>query len=232
VGELSERQVEETLDATTRTHNPVRGYDERDVRLIMPDLVQSNVSALTKMKLGGRGHAGHSMDMRDERDSATCPLPSRSQSASHDRPETIGADGKPGLHAMPLLRSSVEHHGSGDDTAFVVQQLLNGSSLEHGCPCLARGGEQLMVENPPRNRKACRTKGSAGAGELPVRGCTPRTKKLHPFQGERPRPFETLQHAETGEDPNGLRAHVFRACLVSRERRPVDEDDIESRSRQ
>jgi hypothetical protein len=71
LGKVSERLVKETLSATARFHHPVGGDDECHVRLIMPDLVQSDVSVLTKMKLGRRSHLGHTRDMRYECHSAT-----------------------------------------------------------------------------------------------------------------------------------------------------------------
>jgi hypothetical protein len=49
-----------------------------------------------------------------------------------------------------MLRCPVKHHGSGNDPAF-VQQLLDGGSLKDGCACLPSSGEQLMVENSPRD---------------------------------------------------------------------------------
>jgi hypothetical protein len=116
----------------------------------MPDLVQTNVSVFTEMKLCGRGHTLYLGDMSHEGHAARAVLPG-SESASDDRAKTVGTYGEACAEGMPLLGRTVAHQGSRDDTTF-ADQLLHHGTLQHGSTGIARRGEQLMVENPPRDR--------------------------------------------------------------------------------
>jgi hypothetical protein len=116
----------------------------------MPDLVQTNVSVFTEMELCGPGHTLYLGDMSHEGHAPSAVLPG-SQSASNDRAKTVGTYGEACAEGMPLLGGTVAHHGSRDNTTF-VEQLLHHGTLQHSRTGIARGSEQLMVENPPRDR--------------------------------------------------------------------------------
>ena len=67
-----------------------------------------------------------------------------------------------------------------------------------------------------------------GEREYTMSGGAPNSGHLHPFERNRTGSFQRFNHAETTKDADGLRAHVFGARLVARERRTIHSQHRES----
>src|SRR5712691_7564828 len=206
-------------------------HNDCDIHFAVTNVDYSEIAVVIHVHLAHVGHALHLLVVSDECNTAW-PDATRfdeTEAASDDGAQTIGAND---ITCPQRAWLSIGHESG--DTTHARRSIPGNVCHPHGFLDSRSGGaraaQQDVIEDRPADGEALVAESVEAVigrkfpfGDVAIRGTN-----AHPGQMRRIAPLDFIEDPHVRQDSGRLRTQIFRADLVARKSRPVEDEYIDS----